>query len=340
MKVTLYEHDKYEGKSITYTSNTNCLPPGWINAASSIVVEDKRPGRFNNNNSNEYVVFYNDCYSKGYSQSLKIGRYSGAELGQLKQNISSFIIYGNLRVKAYMNNDNLSGYSVVYENSVSCLLSSQNDKIASLVIERKYYQGQIDPNNDNYGNNSYATIYTNCYYGGNSLRLSPGYYTGDKLGLMKFDISSIEIPSNLRAKVFINNENLAGTSYILNENSSCLSATLNNRIGSIIIESKTGNNDNYPPYPQQTNLHVVLYEDVNYKGRSVSLLPGTYASMEQAGFTNDALSSLILPQGFRVVLYEHQNFGGKTYTVTASKSMFTLSGWNDKTSSIAVYRDY
>jgi hypothetical protein len=61
--------------------------------------------------------------------------------------------------------------------------------------------------------------------------------------------------------------------------------------------------------------------------------------MSQAGFPDNALSSLTVPAGFRVVLYEFENFGGKTYTITESKSGFIISGWNDKTSSIAVYRD-
>jgi hypothetical protein len=46
-----------------------------------------------------------------------------------------------------------------------------------------------------------------------------------------------------------------------------------------------------------------------------------------------------VPQGYRVVLYEHENFGGKSTTLTASRSSFFLSNWNDKTSSIAVYKD-
>ena len=61
--------------------------------------------------------------------------------------------------------------------------------------------------------------------------------------------------------------------------------------------------------------------------------------MQQIGFPNKALSSLTVPEGFRVVLYENENFVGKKYTITQSKTGFSFSGWNDKTSSIAVYRD-
>jgi hypothetical protein len=341
MKVTIYEHDDFKGKSKTYFSSTPCLGSNWNDMTSSMVIESEysQPGY----GQNDYVIFYTDCYSKGYSQSLKPGTYSGNQLGQLKYNISSLAIYGNLRVKVYLNNEYNSGYSNTIETNQTCLPGAYNDKIGSLVIE---YKSGSSPNNypgNNYPNSgTYATVYTDCGYRGNSLRLAPGYYQGDKLGLLRYDISAIEIPSNLRAKVYINNEYMNGSYYTLTENTSCLSGTLNNRIGSLIIEEANGSNNNgYPNnnYPPDNYQRVVLYTDANYKGQSASLLPGTYGTMAQAGFLDDALSSLTVPAGYRVVLYEYENFKGKSYTITASKSVFILSNWNDKASSIAVYRD-
>lgn len=333
MKVTIYKNDKFEGGSKTYSANVACLDAAWNDQASSIVVENT----YNNqNNQNDYVVFYNDCYSKGYSQTLRVGRYTGAELGNLKLNISSFTIYGNLTVKAYINNENLSGYSVTHNTSETCLSSTENDKIGSLIIQRNY-NNTNNNNNNGYNTNSKVTVYADCNYRGNSISLSPGYYQGDKLGLLKYDISSLEIPSTLRVKAYVNNDYLNGSYYTLSENTSCLSSTLNNRIGSLIIE-ETGytNNNNYNPNNDQK---VIIYADTDYKGQSVSILPGTYSTMSQLGFPDNALSSLVVPDGYRVVIYEFENFGGKTYTITESKTRFYISGWNDKTSSIAVYRD-
>lgn len=332
MRVTIYEHDDFKGQTATYTSNVSCLTGTWNDNTSSIVVESLYNQPIYNQNN--YVTFFNDCYSKGYSQSLGPGTYYSNQLGTLKQNISSFAIYGNLRIKVYTNSDNASGYSTAFETNQSCLGSSFNDKIRSVVIEYKSSQ----PTYPTSGNGLYATIYADCNYGGNSLRLAPGYYQGDRLGLMKYDISSIEIPSNLKARVFISNEYLSGTSsYIIAENTTCLSSTLNNRIGSLVIEENSGYNN--PQYPQQTDQRVILYGDANFKGLSASVLPGTYGTMTQAGFVDNSLSSLFLPPGYRVVLYEFENFGGKSYTITATKSGFTISGWNDKTSSIAIYRN-
>ncbi|MBI5858813.1 MAG: hypothetical protein HZB42_14370 [Sphingobacteriales bacterium] len=329
MRVTIYENDNFEGRSKTFTSSMACLDGEWNDMASSIVVENTnyQPGY----NQNEYVVFYNDCYGNGYSQTLRPGTYSGASLGILKNNISSFTIYGNLRVRAYTTSDNASGYYSTFDASENCLSSSYNDKIRSVIVEYKpagNYGG-------NYGN-QFASFYTDCSYGGNSIRLHPGYYQGDKLGLFRYDISSVEIPSGLRVKVYMN-ESLSGSYYTLTENNSCLSSSMNNRIGSFIVEETGyGNNNNYPP---NSNNAVIIYEDANYQGRSASLLPGTYSTMAQAGFFDNALSSLTVPPGYRVVLYDYENFGGKFYTITQSKPGFIISGWNDRTSSIIVYRD-
>lgn len=348
MKVTIYENDNFSGRSKTFTGDVACLDSLWNDRTSSIVVEADRyyPG----NNGNNYVVFYNDCNSKGYSRTLTPGRYSGADLGNLKFNISSLAIFGNLQVKAYINNENLTGYSVVFDQNQTCLANSYNDKIGSVVIE--YKQGN-QPGNPGGQYNEYATVFTDCNYQGNSLRLQAGSYRGDQLGLLKYDISSIRLPQGLRAKVYINNDYLGGSYYTLTSSVSCLNSNMNDRIGSLTIENDygngngngnggwngngNGNGNNGNGYPG--NDRVIIFTDVDYKGQSASLYPGTYRTMAEAGFPDNALSSLQVPAGYRVIIYEEENFKGKSYTITQSKERFYMSGWNDKTSSIAVYRD-
>jgi len=332
MKVTIYEHDNFQGRSQTYTANIACLDATWNDQASSIVVESSfyQPG----GNNNDYVTFYSDCYSKGFSRTLRPGTYTGNDLANLKNNISSFSIFGNLRVRVYINNESATGYYNTFDASQTCLSNSYNDKISSLAIEYKPNTGGGTGGSGNTGR--FVTFYEDCNYGGNNMRLQPGYYQGDKLGMFRYDISSVEVPSGMRVKVFTN-ESLSGSSYTISENNYCLNSTLNNRIGSFVIEETGyGGNNNYPP---NTGSAVVIYTDDNYRGQSATLYPGTYSTMSQAGFPDNALSSLSVPAGFRVVLYEFENFRGKSYTITQSKTGFSFSGWNDKTSSIAVYRD-
>ncbi len=335
LKVTIYENDNFGGRSKIYTTNNSCLESGWNDAASSIVVESEydQPGY----GQGDYVTFYENSNSRGFSQSLRIGRYTGSQLGNLRYNISSFVINGSLRVKAYLNSDNLTGYSVVFDESKSYLPDNQNDKIGSLIIEYNPNSPGNGGGNNNTGN--YATFYEDCNYQGNALRLMPGYYSGEKLGILKYNIASAQIPSNLRVKVFINNDNLYGQSSTLTNNNTCLDYNLKDRIGSLVVEERGGygggGGGNNPG-----NETVIIYSDENYKGQSAVLLPGTYNTMSQAsGFPDNSLSSLKVPPGYRVVLYEFANLQGKSYTITNDKTGFSISGWNDKTSSIVVYRD-
>ncbi len=341
-KITIYENDDFKGRSNTFYSSENCLGPEWRSMASSIVVEgpygNQQPGGY----GNEYITFFADCYSKGYSQSLRPGTYSGSQLGALKYAISSFTITGNLRLRVYLNSESAAGASATFETSQTCMSSSYNDRIGSLVIEYKTTTPTYPttPGGGNYNSDSYATLYSDCNYNGNAIRLMPGTYQGSQLGLMKYNISSIALGSNLRARVYLDNEYVSGSSYAVNADINCMNSNMRNRVGSIIIEEKYGSGNNYPPSGGGSGEVVIIYTDGSYRGQSASLLPGTYRTMAEAGgFPAKALSSLQLPPGFRVVLYEFENFGGKSYTITESKTGFSISGWNDRASSIAVYRN-
>jgi hypothetical protein len=331
MKITIYEHDNFQGRSKTYFGNTPCLEAEWRNVASSLVVEYENGQP--QGGQNDYVVFYADCYQRGVSQTLRPGTYTGSQLGSLKYNISSFTISGNLRIRLYLNNEYASGNATTHAASVYCLPQSQNDKTGSLVIE--YIPG-VQSGGNTGNSDEFATFYTECDFRGNAMRLMPGTYSGTKLGLMKNSIASIQVPSALRVKAY-SSENMFGSSSLLTDDVNCLDQNLRNRIASLVVEYRSGAGNNQQ---QGGNEQVIIYADDNYQGQSATLLPGNYGTMAAAGsFPNDAVSSVYVPQGYRVVLYELENFGGKKYTLTASRSSFFLTNWNDKTSSIAVYKD-
>jgi hypothetical protein len=214
-----------------------------------------------------------------------------------------------------------------------------NDKVGSLVIEYKTTPTAITPPGGNgYATGNFATFYSSCNYEGNALRLMPGYYSGEKLGILKYSIESIQVPATLQVKAFLN-DNLYGQSTTIIENNSCLDYDLKSKIGSLVIEERTNNYNPGGNNPVATG-NVIIYSDGNYRGLSSTLLPGTYATMSQAdSFPDKALSSLQVPAGYTVILYEQENFRGKSYTITTSKAGFSFSNWNDRTSSIKVLRN-
>lgn len=333
-RLTIYENDNFGGRSQSYTSTVSCLDSVWDNMASSVVIENTG---FQQSNPNEYVVLYSDCYQRGFSRSFRPGIYKGADLGELKNAISSFSIFGNLRIRAYTTSEDASGFFTNFDNSENCLSGNFNDRISSLVVEYKP-TGSSGAGNNSGPSGNYAVFYTECNYRGNALSLLPGRYTGDELGMFRKNISGLQLASGLKVTVY-ENENLTGASTLLNSSAECISFSWRNRIGSVLVEAQWGNS-----YGQSNSnplvTDVVIYTDAGYKGQAVTLLPGTYASMQVLnGFPDKALSSIQIPPGYRVILYDQENLRGKSYTLTSSRSSFSLTNWNDRTSSIAVYRN-
>jgi hypothetical protein len=330
-RITIYEHDDFNSRSKTFTTSVSCLDSTWDNNTSAVVVENTN---IQQTNPNEYVVVYSDCYSRGFSRSLRPGIYTGTDLGELKNSISSFAIFGNLRLRIYTGSEDASGYFVTLENNESCLARNYNDRISSLVVEYKPYTSSGSGGNSN-GTGTYAELYTDCNYKGNRLSLLPGRYTGEQLGLFRKTIGSIQVPSGFSVKVY-DGDNLMGTSESYSSDQDCISYSWRNRISSVVVEDKGGWSGSGTPVVTD----LIIYSDANYKGQSATLLPGTYNTMAQAnGFPDKTMSSIQVPPGYRVVIYDQPNLRGKSLTITSSRNNFSMSSWNDRASSIAVYRN-
>ena len=82
---------------------------------------------------------------------------------------------------------------------------------------------------------------------------------------------------------------------------------------------------------------VTLYTDEGYKGKAVTLSEGEY-NLSRMGLYNlkdNDMSSLKVTPGFKVTIYEDDNFNGKSKSYIASES-FVGEEWNDKMSSLKV----
>ncbi|MFT5682878.1 MAG: hypothetical protein ACI8RZ_003802 [Myxococcota bacterium] len=80
---------------------------------------------------------------------------------------------------------------------------------------------------------------------------------------------------------------------------------------------------------------VTIYRDARYEGPSMELRPGSH-DMSALTIGNDQVSSVKVPAGFTVTLYEHANYQGRAVTLTADNTY--LSDFNDQVSSIKVSR--
>jgi hypothetical protein len=79
---------------------------------------------------------------------------------------------------------------------------------------------------------------------------------------------------------------------------------------------------------------VVVYRDRDFRGGSQSLGPGRY-DMGQLTVGNDGISSLQVPDGWTVTLYENEHFQGRSKTFT-SDAPHVGDDFDDSTSSLVV----
>jgi endoglucanase Acf2/uncharacterized protein YjdB len=81
-----------------------------------------------------------------------------------------------------------------------------------------------------------------------------------------------------------------------------------------------------------------VYQDCNYGGGAVALPVGSYTTAQLAakGIGNNWVSSLRVPAGFTVKLYDGDNLTGTSLTVTTDNSCLVGNSFNDLTSSIQV----
>src|SRR5690349_3932980 len=80
--------------------------------------------------------------------------------------------------------------------------------------------------------------------------------------------------------------------------------------------------------------NIGLFEECNYAGRKYYLTAGSYKGFSMQ-IPNDRLSSMQIPNGMRVTVYEHDDFKGRSATFTSSVSCLT-DGFNDNVSSMVV----
>jgi hypothetical protein len=92
-------------------------------------------------------------------------------------------------------------------------------------------------------------------------------------------------------------------------------------------------------YAKTINTGVTtVYKDCNYGGTAVSLPVGDYtlSQLNAKGILNDDASSLRVTSGYKITLYENDNFGGASLVVTADNACLVSNSWNDRATSIKV----
>jgi len=337
------------GQKTTLTSDASCLTStGWNDRAASMVIEDQGYNNDNNNNNNNggtqtdnMVTLYGDCYYRGSIRSLSAGYHDAAGLGIGNDQLSSLKVPAGWSITLY-EDDRYRGRSITYSTNVMCLPSNWNDRVSSVFVSSRGSNGGNNNNDNNNNNNGYnpVTLYTDCYFGGGSASFKTGRFNDVQLGIGNDKLSSFKVASGYSITLY-ENANYSGKSITYTGDNNCLNRDWNDKVSSIYIARNNNNGGNWNNGNNNNNNNsydqVTIFENEDFGGRSVSLRVGSYANLSRVGFSQKALSSIQLPAGWKVVLYDQPNFRGSSYTVLRTKDKFHLSGWNDRAASMIIY---
>lgn len=83
---------------------------------------------------------------------------------------------------------------------------------------------------------------------------------------------------------------------------------------------------------------VTVYQDINYKGTSTKYAVGNhnYNEIKKKAPGDDAISSVRIDPGYRIILYWDPNYKGRSLMLAKDTPNLALYGANDQTSSLRV----
>lgn len=221
------------------------------------------------------VVLYTDRDYVGWSQELGIGRHSNLSIGS--DALTSLRVPPGFKVTMYENAD-FTGRSMISVADTPSVGDTLNDRLSSVVVEALGTPKVI--------------LYADAEFCGESREIDVGSYGSLPIGNDR--LSSIKVPAGYKVTLFENGLN-AGRKMICLSDMAHLGDGVNDQISAALVEKGAA--------PR-----VILYSDSEYRGWSQELGTGRYGSLALGG---DTLSSLRVPPGYKVTLFEHSDFGGR-----------------------------
>jgi len=104
---------------------------------------------------------------------------------------------------------------------------------------------------------------------------------------------------------------------------------------SVLADHQNGNSWRHTNWDSQ---HVILFRDCGYSGPSKAIPEGDYALLRDIGVPQKAISSVIIPAGLALEVFQRAKFGGHWYRL--NQNQVCLKGnWNDSIGSVRVVKD-
>ncbi len=105
----------------------------------------------------------------------------------------------------------------------------------------------------------------------------------------------------------------------------------------LMLDNDPKQDDIYLKHYTNNDAYPVLYENVNFDGRALPLRAGMQLRNLGIHDFNDKASSVWVPNGWTVEMYEHAQFKGALLRKTTPIPNLRTEGWGDKISSVRIF---
>ena len=309
------------GKTHTFTGSQSTLSKyGLDNKIVSGSIQTAGTGGSTLPPEGDRVIFYGDIRYGGMSREFNTGAFSPGDLGFLQQNISSIYVPAGVTVKVY----NGSGNFRTFTASVPDLsVYAWDNKISTGIISGSANGGTLPPQ----GNQ--VIFYRDMKYSGPAREFAEGRYSSGSFGSLLNNISSIYIPYGWTVSVSSRSGN---TQTFSSSMSNLAQYGWDNVIYTAIISSGGQQGGNGPGNGNTVN----LYTETGYRGNITPCGEGAIANIGMGADNN--ISSIQVPSGYAVTVYDGTNLSGANITFRSSVTNLGAYGWNKKISSVYVFR--
>ena len=322
---------------------------------------------------NSVVTVYSDVNYGGYAVGLPLGEHDMAALaayGIINDDISSLKVPSGYKVTLY-DNSGFGGESRTYTSDASYVGDDFNDRCTSIKVSTAGVSGKgglyklqnrnsglyMDVNNNSTENNANVVVFADeqgdpsqfwqLTEVGEGIYSIKNYRSGKVLDIMDNSTDNGAVVQQY------DDYSAANQQFILLDAADGYYYLAASHCGKVVEVPSSSLEwgewcklyDNNGSATQQWKLVdykpqgyavATVYKDADYKGSSLGLPEGSYNAADLAlyGIGADQISSLKVTPGYRVILYDGDNFDGENVSYTGDTNHFP--SFNDKTSSIRV----
>ena len=322
-RLIAFVDSNYKGAFMVFEGNVSKIHASMNEVISSLKVEKAGP-------SNQVLAtLYSAKSFKGQLLQLLAGNYPNLKDMQFNDMAHSMEVSANYRVIAY-EHINYGGVFKVYEGRVADVSFSKKRPIPELlplgliIPENKSQISSVKVQPANASNTVRATVYLCKGFNGDFRHFFEGNYPDLAGFYCDYQVGSLEVANGYRAIGYAK-ENFNGGFRVFEKSVSDVGYGFDNMMKSLKVEPASDGN----------SVKATVFENKDYGGSYQHLFAANYPSMSDLLVGNDKVSSAKVAPGYRLIAYEHVNYGGR-YRILEDDVFYVGKEFNDMTSSMKV----